>query len=121
LQILENEIERYSKEMNEKRRNLEDFKKIHNAKLIELQLTEERIETINLKIIDYVSILENLNLERKKAKDFIENIQLIDLIVVDEERNACLPNGLVSVNRDILMKLIKLIRDEKKTRTVVLI
>lgn len=40
-------------------------------------------------------------------------------IVVDEETNELLSNGLIDVNRDIVMRLIALIADKKKIRNII--
>jgi hypothetical protein len=39
-------------------------------------------------------------------------------IIVDDQRNNEVSNGLVDINRDIFMKLIKIVQDENKIRNV---
>jgi hypothetical protein len=55
-----------------------------------------------------------------KKKEIVDNASVIEVIVVEDKENYSLSNGLVDLNRDILMKLIKIIgKDERKIRNIV--
>lgn len=84
-----------------------------------LKRLEEEMKTLGLKIEDSVFLLGDLKLRMEELKMIILDSEIVDVINVDDERSDQLSNGLVDLQRDILMKLVKMISDEKKFRNIV--
>lgn len=114
-----NEISRSSKLEERLSREIEEMEKIRQSLLERLDITEMRIKQLMLKKDNahYYSI-PNMNWKKESMERIIEDAKVVDLIVVDEEKYG-LKNGLVDLNRDCLMKLIRLLNDEKKIRYIV--
>jgi chromosome segregation ATPase len=82
-----------------------------NVKKLEKEIKELR-DTLQKKEEEWKRLsdtLSNLNSVKKELEEEIENSKVIDEIVVEEK--YVLQNGLVDLNRDILMRLIKIIGD----------
>jgi hypothetical protein len=84
----------------------------------ELESMKMQVKNLELKEKGLNLTLKNLNLEFDKKRAIMLNMELIEKISVDEKSDEVVWNGLVSLNRDILMKLLKIIKDEKKIRNV---
>jgi predicted RNase H-like nuclease (RuvC/YqgF family) len=100
------------------KKNMEETNKILDNEIKLLKITEEKIAVLKSNIKEKNDILENLKSRLDELKAVISNTKVIDTIVVDDERNKLMWNGLVCLNRDILMKLIKIIIRETKIRRV---
>jgi hypothetical protein len=79
---------------------------------------EEKIRCLKNKLKSSTLMLRKLEEELEKKNSIVSNSEIVSAIVVDDERNELLSNGLVDVNRDILMKLIRITRDWQKMRNV---
>jgi predicted nuclease with TOPRIM domain len=87
-------------------KNVKELEETRKLKLQELEATKEKVK--------------KLKGECKKLEDSIVQANIIEpIIVVDSEKgNYSVANGLMDLNRDILMKLLKMMSDEDKTRNV---
>ena len=84
----------------------------------EIQEFEKKIKYLKEKLKSSTLMLENLQERLKERNEIVLNSKVVRVVVVDDERNRFLSNGLVDVNRDILMKLIRISRDWQKMRNV---
>jgi phosphotransacetylase len=98
--------------------DMEKLERTRKTQMEELKITEEKIKHLKLEMEDCVVGLKKMNEKRKRINEMIEGANLIDVIVVDGERNNYVRNGLVDLNRDTLMNLLRIIQNEKKTRIV---
>jgi septal ring factor EnvC (AmiA/AmiB activator) len=102
----------------ETKKTLNDLERIRQEQLKDLENSNERIGNETKKKIELEKKIDELDLKSKTTKKIIENTTTIAAIVVDDEEKYNSGNGLVSINRDIVMKLLKIIRDEMKIRNV---
>jgi hypothetical protein len=117
--IDENDI--YSKSLTRINEELNDLKKYRELQLRELEITNERIKNHSSMKDELLKKLKNLDLKRREIKMITDNAIIITPIFVDEiSTNYKLTNGLVTANRDVIMKLLRVIREETKIRTVFL-
>lgn len=79
---------------------------------------QKKIENLNARNAHLKFLLGDLELELEKRKEIMSNYRIINVIVVDKDRDKVVSNGLVDLNRDVLMKLVGMIDDEK-TRNVI--
>jgi sugar-specific transcriptional regulator TrmB len=106
LNKLANDIDHCSKSLKEKWMNIEDCK--------------EKMKKLKLDVKNGDSLLEKLCRRKKEIEEIIYNplVRTVEVIKVGDA-NHILLNGLVDVNRDILMRLIKIIHDDDKTKMVI--
>jgi hypothetical protein len=97
---------------------MEKLEKTRKIQMGELKVTEAKIKLLRLEMEDCVVGWKKMNEKKKRINEMIEKVNLIDVIVVDDERNNYVRNGLVDLNRDTLMNLLRIIQNEKKTRIV---
>lgn len=110
---LDSEVERVSGMLNDKKTDMEELRDEYKIILDTMELLESKIDNLSQEIKNMNVHLEELNIEKRKIEDIINNSEVIEIISVDEERNNELWNGLVCLNRDILMRLLKKLDDEK--------
>jgi chromosome segregation ATPase len=111
----------YLSEVNEKEKIKKSLKKILDEQLKEVDTTRKKIGSQESEKKNLLSKLEKLNVRKKEIEEIIEDAQILSPIVVHDEKNKDtmnVANGLVSVNRDILMKLIQIAEDEGKVKNV---
>lgn len=116
---LENEISHRSRELDETLNNLEELRHVKDRLLMQLKTVDRGIENFISKVHDLSSTLENLNLRLGQQNKIIFESVIVEAIIVDGERNNFISNGLVDLNRDVLMRLVKIIRNEKKIRDII--
>jgi hypothetical protein len=123
--ILADELERKKIQMNGIVVELEKVEKdlrvvndIPGIQLKEVERLNKEIENNKLKMKNFLTILNDLNSKKENLKKLIENAMVISVIVVDGERNGELQNGLISLNRDVLMKLVKIVKNEELIKNV---
>lgn len=80
----------------------------------DLRITTERIKNE----IGRKNIFDKMGLFRK-TKDIIENASIISPITVGGDMNYYMENGIIDVNRDIMMKLLRIVRDKMKIRNII--
>jgi predicted RNase H-like nuclease (RuvC/YqgF family) len=112
------ELISFSEKEKRNNRDLERLKENQRKLHEKLKNMEMKIEELSLKMKKSLTLKENLNTKKENLLKEIEDTRVIDVIFVDEERNKKLWNGLVTLNRDILMRLMKLIHEENKIRNV---
>ena len=105
------EMDCCSETTNKKKKEIDELEEL-------LKTTKEKIKILRKEMENYVSSLREMNLKKKSISKMVENVNLIEVIVVDDERNKCVSNGLVDLNRYVLMKLLRIIQNEEKTRIV---
>lgn len=96
--------------------------KSENLKIIkinEIEVMCEDLKSEKLKLSYTMYVLIKLNAEKEEIERYINNMEEISIISVDEEQRKLLSNGLVDLNRDVLMRLIKIMQDKDKTRTII--
>lgn len=104
-------IDNCSNKMSEIRKILESLEEFLEIRLNELKITKEEMEKFNTS----KDILKYMNSKLKKIKSVVETTKIVNPIVIDdndgfeESSLYALPNGLIDVNRDILMKLIQIL------------
>jgi hypothetical protein len=81
-----------------------------------LEIVNEKISGLVLEKSRKIASINFLKLEHEKIRQFIESAVVIEPIVVDRKNK--IRNGLVDINRDGLMKLIKIIKKKEKIRNV---
>jgi hypothetical protein len=121
---LVNERNCYSKSVDEIAVEIKKFEEILVLQLKQIEVTKEEIEKLKEKKNDFDSILRNTQTELKTVETVLENTIIINIITVASGNDDCnendydLLNGLVDLNRDIIIKLLKLMKDEAKARNV---
>jgi chromosome segregation ATPase len=118
LGVLADAIQIHLKEINENLKCLEDLNKTYESLMAEVRSIEFKLNKIKAENEKMNLVLADLNAEKDEIEKMIKNVIIIEVINVDEEWNGELMNGLVGLNRDILMKLFKISRNEKKIRNV---
>ncbi|GHU24475.1 hypothetical protein FACS189472_17450 [Alphaproteobacteria bacterium] len=120
MECLKNEVNVNSDRLINVEREMKNMEEIHEIQLKQLEITRKQIEKLNTKKVNITCILENLNSELKKMKELIDKTVVIEKIIIDEceEMYYNMLNGLVDLNRDIIMKLLKLKGDKTKTKSV---
>jgi hypothetical protein len=121
LKDVSDEMESLSEKLIRNSMDMEKLEKTRKTQMEELKVTEGKIEHLRLEMEDCVVGVKKMNEKKKRINEMIENVNLIDVIVVDDERNNYVRNGLVDLNRDTLMNLLRIIQNEKKTRIVYLL
>jgi hypothetical protein len=86
---------------------------VMELKKLERNRVENDSEKVKIKINKSNEMLNDLNLKEEETRNDINNSVSVEVIVVDKERNDEVSNGLISLNRDILMKRVGIIEDEK--------
>lgn len=107
------------KELTENEKIMKEVENIHRIQLEELNVTSEKLKKLRSKAFDLNSALSKLKLKKEETERIVKNSVLVDVIVVDNERNNFVLNGLVDLNRDIVMKLLKIIKNETKIRNII--
>jgi hypothetical protein len=129
LSNLEGEVKTFSDALSEIEIKIEECEKNREIQRKQLSDTIKEIEKLNSEKQDSQSILKKLKEEFQEMNKIIENTLIIEPIIVggadgDVNNEECdknvydLMNGLVDLNRDIIMKLVKMMGDERKTRNV---
>jgi hypothetical protein len=85
-----------------------------------IEQCKDKIRRLKFDVRNVDLLLEKLKHRKREIEEIIHSplIRTVEVIKVDDE-NQGLMNGLVDVNRDILMKLIKIIHDDDKTKMVI--
>lgn len=78
----------------------------------EFQMLEEEMDASRRRLHQESLRIEGLGLEIKKLEKLVDEVRIINVIYVDQTNYGFI-NGLIDVNRDILMKLLKKIDDRK--------
>jgi hypothetical protein len=99
-------------------KTLNDSEKIRKIQVSDLEITSKKIKCEIVLKGELEKRINDLDLRLERTKEIIENAILITSIVVDNNTCYNLANGLVDVNRDIVMKLLGLIDDETKIKNV---
>jgi phosphotransacetylase len=121
LKAVSDEIDCFSEKLIQETMDMKKLEETWKTQMEELKVTEENIKLLKLQMEDCVVGLKKMNEKKKRINEMIKNVNLIGVIVVDDERNNYLRNGLVDLNRDTLMNLLRIIQNEKKTRIVYLL
>jgi hypothetical protein len=92
----------------------------YDGEWVNIEECREKMRRLKLDVRNGNLLLEKLKRKKREIEEILRSplIRTIEVIRVDDE-NQGFSNGLVDVNRDILMKLIKIIHDDDKTRKVV--
>jgi hypothetical protein len=118
LQSKKEELRQIGKQVNDCSEELKDISKDIKELWVKNLQTKKEIESLERKKSDLVLFLSRLDLRKEEVKEIIERTNVITVIVVGDRWNGELLNGLISLNRDILMRLFKIIADENKIRNV---
>jgi chromosome segregation ATPase len=121
LENLKNERNEQSKKKNEIALELGKSEKSRIILLKQLKTVESEIKCLKSEDKKISLIISDLNMKLKKMKKIVESAIVIEVIKVDGDDTYGLRNGLVDLNRDILMQLIQIINNEKKIKNVFLL
>lgn len=96
----------------------ENFKRLQIEAETAIDEEMEKLKKLKVKRDEMKTILEKVEKKVKEEKEIVENSVVLNVITVDDERDKEFLNGLVGLNRDILMKLLKMLNSEK-TRMII--
>jgi flagellar motility protein MotE (MotC chaperone) len=122
LNDLVEEIHQFSENITKIDQRQADLKEIRQIQQKALETTEKEIENGKMEKEVLNSKLKELKKKMEERKEVVENTDIIEPISICEGNgnNYNMLNGIVDLNRDILMRLVKLMKNEKKTRNAFL-
>lgn len=100
------------------RKDLIKLRGIFRTQEREINITQERITNLEYSLNSVNRNLNEWNRQKEETVEFIKRSKILKIITVDDERNVFVSNGLISLNRDVLIKIIRLIKDIKKIRMI---
>lgn len=107
--------------LDDLRKNVEESKKLgenYEIQLKKLHAMESEMKNMSLKKSKMKVALKELNFKLNEINNIFENTKIIDRLAVDDEKYG-LSNGLVDLNRDVLMKLIIIINNDEKIINII--
>lgn len=119
LDKLEMESDTHNTRLEEIANEMKEFQETREKQSALLKETERKIAFLVSERFKNESNLKELKMKMKNLTEIIQNTLIVGIIKVEDEMKYGLQNGLVDLNRDVLMRVLKIIVDKDKLRIVI--